>query len=249
MPIEPPFDLLILILLIVFSGFLLFGFAFGKLSADRTHRQPRQTQLAQSVVLVVCALVWWLWGARSSEVETFSRYIFLGMALGFVGDVLLSNLLRLKNPVIWGMVAFGAGHAFYILSYRQLQILFSLDDRRILVIALVVSAVISMGTWMGLIYIPNGSSLLNAGSLCYGLLLGGMAAYAAALALQQPAFLPLAAGALLFMVSDIILGNYLFRQNRWHLVGDVIWFSYIIGQALIVFTNATALTLLAEAVR
>lgn len=248
MPIASPFDLLILVLMIVFSGLLLFGFAFGKLPVDRTQRQPRQTQLAQSAVLVTCALIWWLVGARSTEVEAFARYVFLGMSLGFLGDILLSDLLRIRNALILGMAAFGVGHIFYILGYRELQILFGLEDARTLVITLVVAGVVSIGTWMGLVYVPEGETALNVGSLVYGLVLGGMAGYALALALQLPAFLPMAVGAVLFLISDIILGNFLFRQNRWYLVGDVIWFTYVIGQALIVFSNATALTLLAEAV-
>ena len=247
MPISSPYDLLIVVLMIFFSGFLVFGFAFGELSSDRTRRQSKLTQLPQSVILVVCALIWWLAGARGTEVEMFSRYLFIGMAMGFVGDVTLGGLLRLRMPVIWGMLAFGVGHVFYLLALRELQILFSLDDPRALVIALVIAAVVSVGTWRGLVFVPGGDAVLNAGSLAYGLLLGGMVAYAAALAVQLPAFLPFAVGGVLFLISDILLGNHLFRRTRQYLVGDAIWFTYILGQALIVFSNATALSLLQAA--
>jgi hypothetical protein len=244
MPIHPPFDLLIVVLLIVFGGFFLFGFAFGRLSPDRTRRQSKLTQLPQSIVLVACALIWWLAAARGTPLETFSRCIFLGMSLGFAGDVIMGRLFPLGNRVIWGMLAFGAGHVFYVLACREVQILFSLNDQRTLVIFLVVGFVVSVGTWMGLVRVPEGNSNQNTASLFYGLLLGGMAAYAAALASQMPALLPLAAGAILFLFSDIMLGNHIFRRNNWYLVGDVIWFTYILGQGLIVFTNSTALTLL-----
>ena len=249
MPIDPPFDLALVVLLIVFGGFLLFGFAFGELSPDRTHRQHTLSQLPQPAVLAACALIWWLAAARGTEIEAFSRYIFLGVAMGFVGDAILRDLLPVRNPVLWAMAVFGVGHIFYILACRELQILFDLYNTQVIVIAVVIGGVISVGTWMGLVRVPGGDPTLNNGSLAYGLLLGGMAAYAVALAIQFPALLPLAAGAALFMISDIILGNYLFHHSKWHLIGDVIWFTYIIGQALIVFSNATALTLLRGALR
>lgn len=56
--------------------------------------------------------------------------------------------------------------------------------------------------------------------------------------------MPLALGAALFMVSDTILGNQLFRDNTWFMVSDVVWITYIFGQALIVFSSAIGLRVL-----
>jgi hypothetical protein len=74
--------------------------------------------------------------------------------------------------------------------------------------------------------------------LGYALLLGVMAGAAVGLVVQEARFLVLAIGALLFLVSDAILGNWLFRGNEWFLIGDGVWILYAAGQALIVFSPA-----------
>jgi len=62
--------------------------------------------------------------------------------------------------------------------------------------------------------------------------------------LQEPRFVPLALGALLFLVSDVFLGHRLFQGGKFLLVGDLVWMTYIVGQLLIVFSTATGLRLL-----
>ncbi len=241
LPVRSPFDLLIIALLIVFGGFLVFGFAFGKPSADGTRRQSIYTQLPQSLVLATCALIWWLAAARSTTLETFARLVFLGIALHFVSDIILADVLALQHPLRWGMVVCAAAAGFYILALRQLQILFALHDNSTLVIALVVAWVMSVGIWMGAMMIQN--PLDDLVSLTCIVLKGSLAAYATALTIQLPALLPAAVGGVLSLVSAAILGNHLLHQNKWRMIGDVAWITYIAGQALIVFTNATTLTL------
>ncbi|MBN1285915.1 MAG: hypothetical protein JXB47_10995 [Anaerolineae bacterium] len=243
LPIRSPFHLLIIVLLIVFGGFLAFGFAFGSLATDRTRRQSNTTRLPQAAVLAVCALIWWLFAARSTSIETFARCVFLGMALSFASNVVMAGLLRIENRVLWNMVIGGAGCIFYILALRELQILFDLGDKSTLVLMLVVGWVVSVGVWMGLIVVSEGGPATNTGTLIYGLLLGSMAAYAGALAVQMPGLMPVAAGAGLNFIANMLWGNHTLRNNNWYLVSDVAWITYIFGQALIVFTTATVLTI------
>jgi hypothetical protein len=94
--------------------------------------------------------------------------------------------------------------------------------------------------WFFLIYNPAKSRVLNIGSLCYGWLIAIMAGTATALALSDPRFTLTAIGGVLFLISDIILGNRELRDHGWFLVHDVVWVVYITGQALIVLTAASA---------
>jgi hypothetical protein len=244
LPIRSPFDLLIIALLFVFGGLLTFGFAFGRLTTDRTQRQSRRTQLPQSIVLVVCALTWWMVATRSTELETFSRFVFLGVSLSFVSSAVLAQLILVKRHFSWSLIASGISCGFYILALRELQILFSLDSRNDLIIALVASWVIIIGIWAGAIYAPEASARLNLSSLIYALALASMAAYAVALTTQKPALAPVAAGASLLLIADGIKLNHHLHGTHWSHIGDVIWLSYIFGQALLVFSNSTALTLM-----
>ena len=65
--------------------------------------------------------------------------------------------------------------------------------------------------------------------------------YATGLALQVSAFVPLAIGAALFLLSDLILAAELFNGRSFPLIGDVIWLTYGPAQALIVYSVSAAL--------
>jgi hypothetical protein len=56
----------------------------------------------------------------------------------------------------------------------------------------------------------------------------------------------LAVSAVLFVVSDILVGMRLLRDADLLLMGDLIWVLEIIGQGLIVFSVGTALQLPSE---
>jgi hypothetical protein len=71
-------------------------------------------------------------------------------------------------------------------------------------------------------------------ALGYALLLASMSGLALALGLQSRACLPLAAGGVLFLVSDWILGARLFRSWSPRLIEEWVWLTYGCAQALIV---------------
>lgn len=48
--------------------------------------------------------------------------------------------------------------------------------------------------------------------------------------------MPFAIGGALFLVSDLILAAGLFNDTEFRFSGDVIWFTYGVGQMLIVMT-------------
>jgi hypothetical protein len=51
---------------------------------------------------------------------------------------------------------------------------------------------------------------------------------------------PLAIGAALFLLSDLILAGELFSGLKFPLIGDVIWLTYGPAQALIVYAAGAA---------
>jgi uncharacterized membrane protein YhhN len=95
--------------------------------------------------------------------------------------------------------------------------------------------------WRAAVDTPAAPPPLRLGALIYLLAIGVMAGLAWGVAISWPPLWPLAAGALLFFISDAILGNQIFRQHNWPSVGDVVWITYILGQAGIVWANAAAL--------
>ena len=217
---------LLYVLLAVWAGLLILGFAFGRLDEERINRIPRANKILSSAILVVCALIWWLAGAAGTPLAAYAALLFFGMAFSFLGDVIMAQLLPLPQYVLFGMGAFGVAHVVYISGYLRLGGVLGLQDGRTRAVGLAAPLV------------------LNYGSLGYALLPAVMAGLAVSLALQEPRFMPLALGSVLFLVSDVFLGHRLFQGGKFLLVGDLVWMTYIVGQLLIVFSTATGLRLL-----
>lgn len=218
------FDPLATTLLLVWAAFLLGGFVFGR-GSDPTWRMPRWTRLASSATLVT--LGWYGFGlARQGAAGDYTLLIAVGMTLGFAGDLFLAGLLPPARNVLAGMVAFGLGHVAYITAMVRLTGV----RWDLLLLWLVVGALLCY--WI--VLRGRQRTLLHWMALPYGLLLSATAGVATGLALQWPAFLPLAVGAALFLLSDLVLAAQLFNQAQFPLIGDVIWLTYGPGQMLIV---------------
>jgi hypothetical protein len=240
-----PLNIIFIIGLVIWAGLFVFGFIFGKLSEDRTARVSRRLKLGMSILLVLMALIWWLAGTAGTTLAALGLFIFLGMLFGFFGDVSLSDdIVNIPQPVIFGIVAFLIGHVFYILGYLHLARTLSVTDVQSRMMAHLFYQVVGIALWAVLVRSPKVSAVLNIGSLVYTIFLAAMTAYATWLALQEPRLATLAFGAILFLISDVILGMRLLRGTTFLIIRDVVWVMYIIGQALIVFSVGTALQLL-----
>jgi len=235
---------LLRLLLAVWAALLILGFALGRLDDERINRIPRANKILSSAILVVCALIWWLAGASGTPLAAYAALLFFGMAFSFLGDVIMAQLLPLPQHVLFGMGAFGVAHVLYIAAYLRLGGVLGLQSGRARAVGLAVLLVLAVVLWRTLIRSPQTEAVLNYGSLGYALLLAAMAGLAVSLALQEPRFVPLALGAVLFLVSDVFLGHRLFQGGSFLLIGDLVWMTYIVGQLLIVFSTVTGLRLL-----
>lgn len=71
-------------------------------------------------------------------------------------------------------------------------------------------------------------------------LLASTSGFATGLALQRGEFIPVAVGAALFLLSDLLLAAQLFNDVRFYLIDDVVWLLYGPAQMLIVFAMVIA---------
>jgi len=212
---------------------LLIAFVFGHYNAERTRRTIKPLRLSTSWILVACA---WIIFAVSSTLRTPALLIALGMTFGALGDLVLADVIPLPKRMISGIAMFSIGHLCYIAAFSQTSSVLGLNDPFAGSLLWVLFVIVAAFLWFFLIYNPAKSRVLNLGSLFYGWLIAIMAGTAAALALADPRFTLTAIGGVLFLISDIILGNRELRDNGWFLVHDVVWVLYIAGQALIVLT-------------
>jgi hypothetical protein len=215
---------------------LLVGTVVISLARGRTdHFFPFWSRAAQSALLVAIAAAWAL-GTRHFPVRGYSMLILGGMVSGHLGDINLGRILGLPEPVILGMIVFSVGHAFYVAACLRVAGTLRLSSTLAWVAGVTTLVTFVCILWAVLMYTPEKPAVLTLGSLAYGLFLGTMVGCTVAVAMQDRGFAGLAIGGILFMVSDVILGLDFLRGAHWRYAGDVIWLSYILGQALIVFS-------------
>ncbi len=183
--------------------------------------------MASSAVLALLGWYGFLL-APGGDAVSFARLIALGMTFGFVGDLFMAGLLPAPNRVLGGIGAFGVGHIAYIsaiVGYRPVS-------WWVVGLGLLAAA----GLFYAVFLRNKKRSPLLWAALVYSLLLASTAALGVSLTLQLPLFGVLAAGGLLFFVSDLILALELFNHTRFPWLGDWVWLTYGPGQALIVLS-------------
>ncbi len=224
---------------LVFLGYvaipvvLFIAVIFGRYNQERTRRTIKPLRLSTSWILAACA---WIIFATSITLRAPALLIALGITFGALGDLVLADVIPLPKRMISGIIVFSIGHLCYIAGFSQTAQALGLNDPFAGSLLWVVFVIVAALLWFFLIYNPAKSRVLNLGSLFYGWLIAIMAGTATALALSDPRFTLTAIGGILFLISDIILGNRELRDNGWFLVHDVVWVLYITGQALIVLT-------------
>jgi hypothetical protein len=185
----------------------------------------------------------WCWAARNGPAARFGVWVALGMTLGFVGDLFMAEVVPLPQPVLGGMAAFGLGHLAYIAAAVSFGNRHDLADPVARWGAWSAWLLIGVVGWYFVVMWGGRPTGLHWAALPYALLLASTAGCATGLAVQQPAFVPFAVGAALFLLSDLILAGQLFNHYQFARVhvNDVVWLTYGPGQLLIVYTVGSAL--------
>ena len=163
------------------------------------------------------------------------------MTLGAIGDCfnggVLQRLIPLPDPVLGGIAAFALGHIAYIIACVRVarQNGFHSSGKRLA--AMLFWQVFGIVAWFFVVYsgTNRGAGLLVWPALPYSLLLAGTAGIATYLAMEDRRFLLLATGAVLFLVSDLILA---FRMFHGEFAGatHAVWLTYGPAQMLIVYS-------------
>lgn len=229
-------NLLAVLLTAFFAGNLL-AFALGKPNADGSARSIPWLQRSTSLMLAALAIAIAATRAPGAPLGRYAALIAVGMSVSFVADLIMASKLPNSKRVLLGMLTFGLAHLVYMAA-----MLFgarALTQPTLLTLVLCEAALLGIGAliWARVVRSPSVPAMLNTGSLGYLVLLGSMTAMACAFALTDARWAMLAVGALLFLASDAILGNQIFRENRWPLSSEAVWGTYILGQAGIVLST------------
>jgi len=235
---------LLFALLAVFVVSNVGAIVFGHPAPDRTRRAIPWLQRSTSLQLAIMAWLFWLLGARPTPLSSYSLLIAVGMSVSFAADLIMAEAARAPKLLAGGIVVFGIAHLVYLSAYWVGGLALGILNAAIVAGSIIVWLAVGLAAWQWLVYDPSMPPLLKYGSLGYTLLIAAMAATALALALVENRLWSLGVGAVLFVVSDVALGNHIFRRNDWPYVKEVVWLTYIIGQAGIVWSNLPMLRII-----
>jgi hypothetical protein len=233
-------------LLALWAALLFGGFIFGRLDSLRIRRMPACTRMASSLTLVVAAWSWYTF-TRETGAVVLSLPFAIGVTFGFIGDLFMAQLLPVGSSyVLGGIGAFSLGHIAYITGLIRFGDAYGVNAAGPRWGALLAWLLIGTACWYGVVFRGRERTVLHIAALPYTLLLCGAAGLATGLALQQSAFIGLAAGTALFVLSDLILAARLFNNLYLYLIDDVVWLTYGPAQMLIVYSVGSALNFIGK---
>lgn len=219
----------------------LLAYALGSPNAAGTGRMIPWLQRSTSAMLALAAWATLALGPPESAARPYALWVACGMSLSFVADLIMAEVIRLPSRVLGGMAVFGLAHLAYLAGMLGLDGALGLGASPAMLAWGAAFLGAAVAYWRLAVDTPAAPAALRAGALGYLALLAAMAGAAWGVAWRAPGLWMLAAGALLFFVSDAILGNQIFRGHNWRGVGDVVWATYIVGQAGIVCSAYPAL--------
>jgi hypothetical protein len=229
----------LLALLLLWAGLLFGGFALGNGDASTPREIPMPAKMASSFVLVVASWSWYIL-VRPSNLSLYSLLIALGMSCGFLGDLFMAGLIPAGERMLGGMASFGIGHIAYLAALIHVAKVAGWAAPRPRGSAWRIWLIAGLVGWYFVVFRNAGDSPLSWPALGYVLLLASTAGCASELAWRSRAFLPLAGGAALFFVSDLMIALEQFAGVHSAPIGSAIWLTYGPAQMLIVYSTSGA---------
>lgn len=161
----------------------------------------------------------------------YSKLIMTGIILSVLGDIMISQALKLKNRLVLGMASFVAAHFFYISAFSELMYLRGARICNILPYTAVPYLIVTSALFIGLVMRPEYGKLINNAAFVYGLIVSLTAAFGGATAIGIGGVWGILGPATgLFLFSNVIialteLGKHNIPKAEW-----LIWAAYSAAQ-------------------
>ena len=208
---------------------LLIGGLFVGSDPNRRQLMPTWMRLGSSLVLVIAAWLWFI-VVQDTAPTTIALLIAVGMSLGFIGDLFMS-----QDVVLGGIGSFGVGHVAYIVAIWQLANQIGATTAGPRWGSLAAWLLVGEVGWYLVVIRGQTHTPHRYAALHYAQLLAATAGSATGLGLQTAVFLPVALGAALFLLSDLLIAGELFSDLSFPYIGDAIWLTYGPAQMLILY--------------
>jgi len=220
--------IILTLLIVLWALFLFGGFLFYPYDHEKKRRMPVWTRLGSSITLVLFSWIWF-----GSTPEEFRLAIAIGMTFGLIGDIFMAQLFPVKDFVIGGIASFSIGHLAYLYGFSKIILETTGKGFPNWEIIGIWWCIASVG-WFITVYYRSQPKFLHYAALPYAFLLSSTVAFTNGLFLSDKHFLITLIGAILFLISDLILAADLFKRTQFRYSNDLVWLLYGPGQMLIV---------------
>ncbi|MHB8064678.1 MAG: lysoplasmalogenase family protein [Ruminiclostridium sp.] len=175
------------------------------------------------------------------------KYLVLGVFACFTGDLIFGNVIPISASFLGGIVAFGIAQIFFICVFIKILKANKIKvfNRRLFISMSVLSLICLLICFI-LVQYSATSTIISFGILAYSLLLCTMASFAISLTSINIRCWIIAAGAILFVVSDMIIGLTGFAIIRIANPGFAIWSTYVAALMGIIYGVSSYSVTLAE---
>ena len=168
----------------------------------------------------------------------YSNLIMAGIGFSVLGDLIMSEALKLKNRLVFGMASFSATHFFYISAFSRLIGDYSTTSRCVLPYTVGTYLIITSIVFIWLVRVPSAGKILNNSAFIYGLIVSLMAASGCTAAITLGggwSILGPATG--LFLFSDAIIALTEIGGHKIPKAGWLIWVTYSAAQVGIIIAG------------
>jgi hypothetical protein len=216
---------------------VLLGAGLAGSVAKATPLSAMDTELKAGSSLMLVMFAWFFSAIAPPTSRAIVRLVAVGMTLGCLGDAspLLGSLWPDPQRTLGNMVLFGIGHVAYIRACVLVHR--TADNRRAAAMwyaSLALWMVVGVIAWQFAANSGTRHLEMRFPALGYTLLLSATAGAATGCALLNRRFAPVAIGAVLFLISDLLLAVRIFYDLPPPPF-DFVWLTYGPGQMLIVF--------------
>lgn len=168
----------------------------------------------------------------------YSKLIMVGIIFSVLGDLIMSQALKIKNRLVLRMVSLSVTHFFYISAFCELTCSQGAAFCNTLPYTLASYLVVTSVLFIWLVRRPENGKLINNAAFVYGLIESLMAAFGGAAAIiMGGAWSILGPATGLFLLSDVTIALTELGKHNIPKAGWLIWGTYSAAQIGVIISG------------
>lgn len=208
----------------------------SKSTRNKDKQLPLVVKIYISITLVISAFCLW-YNNVQINLNYYTLFVMIGMTLSFIGDLIMSRIIKKISKLKGGILLFGLAHCFYILAYFSTILAYNKSIGN-LVIVIIVVVLFNLFVLIILLKKHNKNMYMTLGVCVYGSIIGIMASMALILAILIGGQFWIAfIGASIFLISDLLVLLRTVFKRQIKNISLWIWCTYVLSQMGIIYCS------------